>query len=199
MVQGIQGDYVAFADESNCTRTESTQEYLVGAALLEPADIDAIRDELRPLLMPGQVKLHWTAESSRRRRTIVDALRSLGPMTVVVSHLSKRNRKTERFRRKCLEALYYELAQMEVYDVTFESRSKAQDGYDRAHIVALQGQGLERRIRIQHLRGGDEPLLWIADAILGAVNSVHLDEPAYLESLRETIVFQHRTLDSLDP
>lgn len=192
-----QGDYFAFADESSCLRTASTQEYLVGAALVAPADIEAIRDELLPLRLPGQLKLHWTDESSRRQRMIVEALRTLGPMTVVVRHLSERKNKTERFRRKCMEALYYELAQMKVYNVTFESRSKVQDTKDVAHIVALQGQGLEKRIRIRHLRGGDEPLLWISDAVLGAVNASHLGEPDLLECLQETIVLEKQTLDSL--
>lgn len=118
-------------------------------------------------------------------------------MNFIVTHLSQRQAKTERFRRKCLETLYYELVSAEVYSVTLESRDQAQDKRDRGHIVGLQGQGLNRSVRIQHLRGGDEPLLWIADAVLGSLNSAYLGEPKHLEALQDTIVLQQHTPDSL--
>jgi len=193
------GDLKSFLDESSCVLSEKHQEYMVGAAILEADACDDIRTELRPLLLPGQIKLHWTDEGRRRRIRIIDAIASLGPMNVIVSHISERQRKTERFRRKCLELMYYEFASMELHDVVLESRSPKQDGRDRAHIVALQGQGLDRRIRVAHRRGGDEPLLWIADAVLGAVNSARQGEPAHLDALRDTILLQERTPESLEP
>lgn len=158
-----------------------------------------MREALRPLLLPGQIKLHWTDESKARKRAIVDQLCELEPMNVVITHLSERHRKTERFRRKCLEVLYQELLLMEVHDLTLESRSRSQDNKDLAHIVALQGQGLGRSIRICHFRGGDEPLLWIADAVLGAINAAHSGEEQYLEALSSTFVLQRRTAESLIP
>ena len=191
------GTLGAYVDESSCIRSETTQEYLIGAAILDAADEAAIREELRPLLLPGQIKLHWTDEQESRRRRIVSAIASLEPMNFIVAHLSQRQAKTERFRRKCLETLYYELAGHEVYRATLESRGSSQDNKDRAHIVALQGQGLNSGVRIQHLRGGDEPLLWIADAVLGSLNSAHLGEPAHLDKLQDTIMLQQHTPDSL--
>ncbi|WP_345941443.1 hypothetical protein [Nesterenkonia sp. E16_10] len=184
-------------DESSCYRSESTQEYLIGAAILDAADEAAIREELRTLLLPGQIKLHWTDERESRRRRIVSAIADLEPMNFIVAHLSERQAKTERFRRKCLETLYYELAGAEVYPVTLESRGSSQDKKDRAHIVALQAQGLNKGVRIQHLRGGDEPLLWIADAVLGSLNSAYLGEPAHFEVLQHTIMLEQHTSDSM--
>lgn len=192
------GDMRAFLDESSSVLTDDRQEYLVGAAILDSAFCEAVRDELRPLLLPGQIKLHWTDESTRRRARIIDAIVGLGAMQVIVSHVSQRQNRTERFRRKCLESLYYEFASLELYDVLLESRSSKQDKEDRAHIVALQGQGLDRRIRVSHQRGGDEPLLWIADAVLGAVNSARRGEPTYLDALQETILLHARTAESLE-
>ncbi|GAA1483765.1 hypothetical protein [Brachybacterium fresconis] len=189
----------AFVDESSANRGAATQEYLIGAAILDAEHQDSIREELLPLLLPGQIKLHWTDESERRRRRIVDAIVAVGPMNVIVTHLSERQRKTERFRRKCLEVLYYELAGAEVLEVTLESRSSVQDSKDRAHIVALQNQGLDRGVRIQHLRGGDEPLLWIADAVLGSINAAYLGNPAHLAALQSTILLEQRTPESLTP
>lgn len=192
------GGLRAFLDESSVVLNDARQEYLIGAAILESSECDAVREELRPLLLPGQIKLHWTDEGVRRRTAIIDAIASLGPMNVIVSHVSERQYKTERFRRKCLELLYYEFASMPVHDVLLESRSPKQDKDDRAHIVALQGQGLEKRIRIAHQRGGDEPLLWIADAVLGAMNSARLGEPAHFDALQGTILVQSRTPESLE-
>ena len=40
--------------------------------------------------------------------------------------------------------LYYELAGAEVLEVTLESRSSVQDSKDRARVVALHNQGLDR-------------------------------------------------------
>lgn len=189
----------AFVDESSCVRTATTQEYLIGAAIVDGGDCDAIRDNLERLRLPGQIKPHWTDESDRRRRSITETIAALGTMHVVVAHLSGRNRKTERFRRKCLETLYFELSGAEVLDITLERRSDVQDKADRAHIVALQNQGWDRRIRISHCRGGDDPLLWIPDAVLGAVNAASYGEKFYLDCLRDSIVIERRTPDSLEP
>lgn len=191
--------YRGFLDESTANRDDDHQEYLVCAALLPQAECEAVRERLRALLLPGQVKLHWTDESERHRRAIVTRIVDLGPMNVVVKHLDVRRRKVERFRRKSLESLYHELVAMNVFDLTLECRSNAQDRGDRAHIVALQGQGFDRRLRIQHLRGGDEPLLWIADAVLGAINAKHLGESSHIDKLRSTLIVETRTPDSLNP
>lgn len=150
------------------------------------------------MLLPGQIKLHWTAERESRRRRIVSAIASLEPMNFIVAHLSQRQAKTERFRRKCLETLYYELAGAEVYPVTLGSRGPSQDKNERAHIVALQAQGLDKGVRIQHLRGGEEPLLWIADAVLGSLNSAYRGESAHFEVLQHTIMLKQHTSDSLE-
>jgi len=192
----VQSSLKGFLDESSAHRDQGRQEYLVCAALLCASDCDDIREQLRPLLLPGQVKLHWSAESDRRRRAIIDEIVRLGPMNVVVSHLGVPSKRDERYRRKCLEAVYHEMVTMDVFDLTLESRSSHQDRGDRAHVVALQGQGLDRRLRIGHRRGGDDPLLWIADAVLGAINSAHAGKPRHLEALKETLLVELRTADS---
>lgn len=193
------GGMRAFVDESSCVRTETTQEYLIGAAIISAEDCDEIREALRDLRLPGQIKPHWTDESDRRRRTITESIAELGSMHVVVAHLSGRTRKTERYRRKCLETLYYELGEANVLDITLERRSDSQDKQDRAHIVALQNQGWLPGLRISHCRGGDDPLLWIPDAVLGAVNASFSGDGGYLDTLRHSILIEKRTLESLIP
>lgn len=188
----------AFVDESSAVHSDTRQEYLIGAALIPLTACDEIREQLRSLALPGQIKLHWTDEGESRRRAIVKRLSELAPMTVVVTHLSERVKKNERCRRKCLETLYHDMVDMEVFNLLLEDRSASQNKKDRAHLVALQGQGLDKRVRIAHQRGGDEPLLWIADVLLGAINAAELGQPAHLEALEETFVLRHRTADSLE-
>ncbi|WP_156759148.1 hypothetical protein [Microbacterium karelineae] len=156
----------AFVDESSAARPGGKQVYLVCAAILETSRLSAEREALMPLLRPGQRKLHWRDESAVGRRRVADLLAERQLMSAVVTH------------------------------VALEARSAAQNARDLAHIIGLQNQGLDRRLRIEHVRGADEPLLWIPDAVLGAVNASALGEPAYLEALRDTIVLDVRTPDS---
>ena len=138
---------------------------------------------------PGQTSLD--------RRKIVETLSGIDSMHAIITHQSEVSKKTERHRRKCLEQMYFELSEMHVHNVTLESRQEAQNKRDLAHIVALQGQGQSAGIRLRHVRGGDDPLLWIPDAVLGALNSVHLGEEQYWEKLHEKVVLNRPTPDSL--
>lgn len=188
----------AFADESSVPRGPDRQEYLICAAIIDTGELDSIREILRPLLLPGQRKLHWTDESDRRRREIVAMLTEIDAMQVIVTHRSARSRKTERYRRKCLEQLYFELEQMKVQELTLESRLASQDRKDHEHLAAVNGRGHTLAVRINHVRGGNDPLLWIPDILLGALNAAHLGITAYWESLRGQVVLEKSTPDSTD-
>lgn len=184
-----------FIDESTAMRSSTRQEYLIGAALIATDQCDEIRERLRPLLLPGQIKLHWIDEQSTRRRAIVASICDLGAIHVVVTHLDEKRRSTERFRRKCLEELYHEMVSMNIFDLTLEGSTPPQDRSDVAHLVALRAQGLNPRVRINHRRGGDEPLLWIPDIVLGAINSAQIGETSHYEALSESIIIHRRTAD----
>lgn len=193
----MESQLVAYIDESSAYRPPNRQEYMICAAILDSQDLEQVREELRPLLLPGQVKLHWTDERNSRRRKIVETLSGIDSMQAIITHQSEVSKKTERHRRKCLEQMYFELSEMHVHSVTLESRQEAQNKRDLAHIVALQGQGQSVNIRLQHVRGGDDPILWIPDAVLGALNSVHLGEEQYWEKLYEKVLLNRPTPDSL--
>ena len=179
----MESQLVAYIDESSAYRPPNRQEYMICAAIIDSQDLEQVREELRPLLLPGQVKLHWTDERNSRRRKIVETLSGIDSMQAIITHQSEVSKRTERHRRKCLEQMYFELSEMHIHNVTLESRQEAQNKRDLAHIVALQGQGQSVNIRLQHVRGGDDPILWVPDAVLGALNSVHLGEEQYWEKL----------------
>ncbi|RLP75555.1 hypothetical protein D9V32_08750 [Mycetocola tolaasinivorans] len=132
----------AFIDESSANRSGNRQEYLIGAALVATKALEVSRDLVRPLLLPGQVKLHWTDENERRRDAIITRILELNQVSVVVAHLDAPQRKNERFRRKCLETLYYEFQEMSINTLTLESRTGPQDNQDITHVRGLQSRGL---------------------------------------------------------
>ncbi|WP_343826474.1 hypothetical protein, partial [Falsarthrobacter nasiphocae] len=143
---------------------------------------------MRELRLKGQIKLHWSDESASRRRKIVHAVAELEPITMLVAHLSDPAKKTERFRRLCLERIYSELHAMKVCRATLETRTDSQDKRDVAHLVSLQNKGVFQGLRIEHKRGGDEPLLWIADTLLGAFNARKRDgDSSYWSILEKTL------------
>ncbi|HJG47073.1 MAG TPA: hypothetical protein K8V62_11955, partial [Corynebacterium variabile] len=97
---------------------------------------------------------------------------------------------------KCLEQLYFELEQMKVTELTLESRLAVQDRRDTLHLVAMQDRGLARELHLQHLRGGEDPVLWVPDIMLGALNATHYDVHEYWNALRDQIVLNKRTPES---
>ena len=193
----MESQLVAYIDESSAYRPPNRQEYMICAAIIDSQDLEQVREELRPLLLPGQIKLHWTDERNSRRRKIVETLSGIDSMQAIITHQSEVSKRTERHRRKCLEQMYFELSEMHIHNVTLESRQEAQNKRDLAHIVALQGQGQSVNIRLQHVRGGDDPILWVPDAVLGALNSVHLGEEQYWEKLYGKVLLNRPTPDSL--
>lgn len=193
----VEFQHVAYVDESSAPRPPGHQEYMVCAAIVNIDDVETVREALYSLRLPGQMKLHWTDERDSRRRKIVDTLSSIESMQAIITHRSSPSRKTERFRRKCLEQMYYELSDMQIQNVTLESRQEAQNKKDREHIVALQGQGQCTDLRIKHVRGGDDPLLWIPDAVLGAFNSMHLGHDQFWEPIQNKLLLTRQTPDSL--
>lgn len=78
--------------------------------------------------------------------------------------------KAERVRRLCLDRLLCELSQQKVETVCIEARDQWHDRRDRALVDALRGAGrVERGLRAEWRRSVDEPLLWLADVLVGSV------------------------------
>ncbi|MDN6537667.1 MAG: hypothetical protein L0K73_12820 [Corynebacterium variabile] len=188
---------VAYVDESSTKRGNGTQEYLVCATIIDVDAAERIREKLSSLRLPGQVKLHWTAESDKRRRRIIAVIAGLEVAQVLIAHRSETAPRTERYRRKCLEQLYFELQQMEILDVILESRRPGQNTKDLEHIVALQNRGQATGIRLSHVRGGEEPLLWIPDAVLGAFNTRFFGQDEFWSAVCDCVTVLRSTPDSL--
>lgn len=62
---------------------------------------------------------------------------------------------------------------------------------DVAHLLLLRKRKLIMpEFDISHVRSGDDPLLWIPDVVLGAINASYKGVPKHYEKLKEFIVYR---------
>lgn len=176
----------AWCDESGSIPDRDPGTYLLAAALIEDADVPIVRKALEDLRLSTEVKVHWHGSSHERREMLAAQLARLPITGLVVVH-NERGAGDRRGRRKCLEYLLPNLAAMPCSTVTFESRGRQ----DRSDLDLLQKFRARRVIdpgfRIDHAVGRNEPVLWAADIIAGAVVQHRIGEPKFCRLLRSSL------------
>lgn len=181
------GCYIAFGDESASRRQMDPGTYMFAAALLDPARATTVREQMRALLLPGQKKVHWREDRDHRHDIVVDVIAGAGVEALVVVRQGSVDDRDERQRRKCLERFVPELEALGCAHLVLESRGPADDKRDRAMLDALRARQLSTSLRLDHMPGPAEPLLWIADAVCGAITADRTGEPRWLDRVRRTI------------
>lgn len=170
----------AWVDESGSDWATDPGTYVLAAAIGRPEAEPDIRDHVSRLRLPGQVKLHWRDEDTKRRSTITHAVAGYDLEHLVVVRAGVVDDRPERRRRKCLERLLYELEVKDVDDIVLESRGPADDRRDIQMLNALRGQRyLSTALRLTHIVGRHEPMLWIPDAVCGAVTTARTGDPSH--------------------
>ncbi|WP_433163365.1 hypothetical protein [Kribbella sp. CA-247076] len=165
--------------------------YTLAAAVTDTAAADGMRDVLRDLTLFKAGRLHWVDESAKRRDHIIASVAALDLAAVVTVGSPVHRAKQERARRCCLERLLYELGLMGVTDVCLESRTATPDRRDLRLVDSARDKGLmPKGLKVGFARPRDEPMLWIADAVAGAVTASRLGEPRWLVVMTE-ILTQH--------
>lgn len=178
----------AFLDESESDRSADPDTYILAAALIDPAHLDVAREAMRRLLFKGQRKLHWRAESDKRRLQIIETVADAPVEHLVVVRDGRLGERSERRRRHCLERLCFELDQLGVTRATLESRGRADDRRDREMLDTLRSRQIVRgRLRMHHVPGPTEALLWLPDAVCGAVTRARVGDPAYRDTVGSRI------------
>lgn len=178
----------AYVDESESDRRLDPDTYILAAALVQEDHHDEIRDDLRRRLRPGQRKLHWHDESDQSRKAITEAVAALPALHVIVVRDSRPGESPERRRRKCFERLAYELHQRGVRLITAEARERKQNAREVRYFNTLRaGKVIDRSMRLWHITGPAEPLLWIPDAVAGAVTAARTGTPLYLQMLDDVV------------
>ena len=146
----------AFVDESQRGR------YMVCAAVISPGDLPVARRALREMRLPRQSRLHFVSESPQRRRSLLDAMRELPVRT----RLYVSAEKEPIARQRAFEALFVDLLALKGQRLVIERREASQDERERRLIAKAVRQGAAPTdLSYCHLRGRDEPLLWVPDAV----------------------------------
>ena len=171
----------AWADESGSRPDLDPGAYLLAACLCEDDHVSEVRKTLAGLRI-GEPKLHWHGSSDERRGELAAAVAGLPLTGFVVVHVDT-DASDRRHRRKCLEFLLPHLAQMPCSTITFESRGQL-DHSDLATMQMLRsGRAIESTLRIEHAVGRNEPALWAADIVCGAVVQSRIGNNTYLDIL----------------
>jgi hypothetical protein len=150
----VDGGHV-FIDESKRSG------YLIVAATVSPACVEASRRVLRALLLPGQNALHFKKEKDGRRRFLLGRMAQL---EVEARVYLRRAGNAVDARRACLEAAVFDepAAARFVLDLAEGDRPA-----DRRTLFEAR-QKCGGNFTYHHLTPPQEPLLWVADAIAWA-------------------------------
>lgn len=180
----------AWADESGSQPERDPGAYLITAALCEDDDVPVLRAAMSELQLPSEKKVHWHASSDSRRHDLIDAVAALPIAGFVVIHRES-GATDRRHRRKCLEYLLPNLADMPCSRITFESRGQL----DRSDTDLLQKFRAQKVVsadlRIDHAIGRAEPALAVADIVCGAVVQSRVGNTDYLTALGNTVELHH--------
>lgn len=166
---------IAFIDESEPLGAGNGGPYVMVATLPlcdVSGELDALRCVLMGLKPKGATKLHWYDSVGSLRDDTVSAICRMPLMHWAIVIHPEPGARSERMRRACIERLLWELDQLEVVTrIVFESRGRADDRRDMNMVQALRASKvIGSQMRIEHVRGSAEPLLWLPDAVCGAVN-----------------------------
>ncbi|WP_395817131.1 hypothetical protein [Curtobacterium flaccumfaciens] len=155
----------AYVDESEPGGGWDHTAYVLAAVIMRINGEDDAREAVRRATPRRMRKLHWYEALGEQRLSWLDLLRHA--VAIVVVRYTGRPARTERRRRRCLERLAWELDQRGVSRVVFESRGPARDAGDASMMESLRGRGLGAELQYEHVRGGVEPLLSLADIACG--------------------------------
>ncbi|GGK63876.1 hypothetical protein Sme01_06110 [Sphaerisporangium melleum] len=107
--------------------------------------------------------------------------------SIVTVRIHDKNVRHERARLLCMERLLYELDAAGVAMVVLESRY-TDDRFDRSLLTSLRrSRRVSLTMKVSWESPNDEPLLWAADAVVGATTWWLDGEPRYFNALADQI------------
>ncbi|MCD0443745.1 hypothetical protein LO763_08935 [Glycomyces sp. A-F 0318] len=186
----------AYVDESEHLRDGDAHTYILAAALVADDECEEVRHQVRALHRSGEPKLHWFRLTDSMRERMAKSVAALPALHIVVVRVTEHCRDSERARRKTFARLLYELETRGIDRVTAESRQRKQNDRDVAFVRGLRSsQQIGIDVRLEHVSGPAEPLLWVPDIVAGAILSATRGDDRYRETL--TSVLDLVTLENL--
>jgi hypothetical protein len=192
--------YTALVDESFRRGRDGGGYFLLVAVIVPDHQHARITGLLRAHVAPGQLRWHFRDERHASRRKLLSQLAELHALDVTAVAFcceTPSQRKTEQARVRCIWNLLAELRSRDVQTVVFESRQERNDRKDRREVISAQRAGVaDPALVYRHGRPKEEPLLWLPDAIAGAVGlGIANHEHELAELLPETL----RQIRWIDP
>ncbi|WP_425571061.1 hypothetical protein [Nonomuraea ferruginea] len=141
----------------------------MAAVVIDSVDQDDIRVALESLRVGKSPRLHWRDEPVKRQFAIAQRLTEMPIHGIVTIYIHDRAVRTERARRRCLERLLGEVSLAGCSEVVIEARSAEQDHLDRGLLTGMRrARTLPHDLVVRWQPSVSEPLLWAADAVVGA-------------------------------
>ena len=179
---------VAYGDESFLESLIGGY-YVVATALLDPQHHDHARQVMLDLRgARSTAKTHWTEMDTVERKGAAVAVAEIEGLHIVVTGTPVPPRRQERARARCLEHLVPELYGCGVGSLVMESRGRALDQRDVRAVIGAR-LALPRGVgfTIEHVPGREEPLLWVADVLAGAVRAGRHGDRNYRSVLADRV------------
>jgi hypothetical protein len=162
--------------------------YTMAAVVTDDGHCAELRRELNDLSIKPGVRLHWVGESVKRRDLIAEAVAQMDIAAILTVGTPMERSRQERARRCCLERLLYELDQFGVSDAWLESRTAVQDRRDlRLVDSARRKRSISHDLQVRFARPAGEPMLWLPDAVAGAMSASVLGEERWLAAMAAVV------------
>lgn len=178
----------AFVDESFRRGRDGDGYFFMGVVVVPDAVAAELSRRLREHLPAGLRRWHWRDERPGSRRRFLSLMADFVEMDVVAftcGQLAGNQRKSEQARVRCTWDLLGQLQLLQVGGMVFESRQEHNDRKDRREVLGAQQAGVAPKgLVYRHGRPRDEPLLWLPDALVGAMGmAAALGEDEYRDLL----------------
>lgn len=175
-----------WGDESGSRPDKDPGTYIMATAMCDDTDLAEIRAAMSEEILTGESKVHWHGSSDNRRLALCHRVATLPLAGIAVVH-NQLDATDRRHRRKCLETMLPLVDDYGCASITLESRG-GQDGSDLDLLQKFRAQKLvTTSLRLHHSVGRDEPALWVADIICGAITQSRIGNPEYFDVISSTV------------
>jgi len=176
----------AYIDES--IRESPPGHYVLAAAIVDDDQADVLRHMLRSFIPRRAARFHWHEVPAANRLEMCHLLSSTDLRHVVAVATPLDPKRQERGRRVCLSATSWELNARGVYRLQLETR-RQRDANDRRFLLGEQrANRLPLALQYEFGHPNQEPLLWVPDAVAGAVAAaLAAGETRYLEAFGRSV------------
>lgn len=178
----------AFVDES-FLEAEDRGFYVLAAAAFDAHCEDDVRALLLRVRGTRRVrKVHWNEMDRAQQVSAATQLAEVAGLHVVTVGTPVPPKRQERARAKCLHRLVHECAGLGIADLVLESRTVVLDRRDNDVMRGVRfGLPAGPPVTVRHQPGAEEPLLWAADIVAGAVRAALEGRPAARDAFGDRV------------